>query len=72
MGLITVEVFVEDLPVTPTLMWSGIPLFDVGDGIRLVDYCKIIILQFLVLRVLKSRETREFQTWIVLSTFPRH
>lgn len=40
MGLITVEVFVEDLPVTPTLMWSGIPLFDVGDGIRLVDYCK--------------------------------
>ena len=40
MGLITVEVSVEDLPITPTLMWSGTPLFDVDDGIRLVDYCK--------------------------------
>ncbi|MDU8541287.1 MULTISPECIES: hypothetical protein [Pseudomonas syringae group] len=40
MGLITVEVSVEDLPITPTLMWSGISLFDVGDGVRLVDYCK--------------------------------
>lgn len=40
MGLITVEVSVEDLTITPTLMWSGIPLFDVGDGIRLVEYCK--------------------------------
>jgi len=40
MGLITVEVSVKDLPITPTLMWSGTPLFDVGDGMRLVDYCK--------------------------------
>lgn len=39
MGLIA-EVSVEDLPVTPTLMWNGTPLFDVGDGVRLVDYCK--------------------------------
>lgn len=39
MGLIT-EVSVENLPITPTLMWSGTPLFDVRDGIKLVDYCK--------------------------------
>ena len=39
MGLIA-EVSVEDLPVTPTLMWNGTPLFDVGYGVRLVDYCK--------------------------------
>lgn len=40
MGLITVEVSVEDLPITPTLVWCGTPLFDVDDAIRLVDYCK--------------------------------
>lgn len=40
MGLITVEVAVEDLPITPTLMWSGTPLFDTYDGIRLIDFCK--------------------------------
>lgn len=40
MGLIAVEVSVEDLPITPTLMWGGTPLFDVGDGIRLINYCK--------------------------------
>lgn len=40
MGLIKVEVSVEDLPITPKLMWSGSPLFDVGDGVSLIDYCK--------------------------------
>lgn len=39
MGLIA-EVSVEGLPITPTLMWNGTPLFDVSDGVRLVDYCK--------------------------------
>ncbi|MBJ9978332.1 hypothetical protein IAE35_23165 [Pseudomonas sp. S75] len=39
MGLIT-EVSVESLPIVPTLVWNGIPLFDVSDGLRLVDYCK--------------------------------
>lgn len=39
MGLIA-EVFVESLPITPTLIWYGTPLFDVGDGIKLVDCCK--------------------------------
>lgn len=39
MGLIA-EVSVEDLPITPTLMWNGTPLFNVGDGVRLVEYCK--------------------------------
>ena len=40
MGLIIVEVSVDDLPITPTLVWCGTPLFDVDDGIKLVDYCK--------------------------------
>ncbi|MCU1758987.1 hypothetical protein NTD84_04555 [Pseudomonas sp. 14P_8.1_Bac3] len=40
MGLIAVEVSVEDLPVTPTVMWNGTPLFDVDDGVRLLDYCR--------------------------------
>ena len=40
MGLITIEVAVEDLPITPTLMWGGTPLFDAYDGIRLIDFCK--------------------------------
>lgn len=40
MGLIKVELSVGDLPIIPTLMWNGAPLFDVGDGIRLIDYCK--------------------------------
>lgn len=40
MGLIKVEVSVESLPITPTLTWSGSPLFDVGDGVRLIEYCK--------------------------------
>lgn len=39
MGLIT-EVSVENLPITPALMWDGTPLFDVSDGVKLVDYCK--------------------------------
>ncbi|MDF0733005.1 hypothetical protein P0Y43_20135 [Pseudomonas entomophila] len=39
MGLIA-EVSVEDLPIAPTLIWGGTPLFDAGDGIKLVDYCK--------------------------------
>lgn len=39
MGLIE-EVSVEGLPITPTLMWNGTPLFDVGDGVKLVEYCK--------------------------------
>jgi len=40
MELITIEVAVEDLPITPTLMWGGTPLFDAYDGIRLIDFCK--------------------------------
>lgn len=39
MGLIA-EVSVENLPITPTLMWDGTSLFDVGDGVRLIEYCK--------------------------------
>lgn len=39
MGLIA-EVSIEDLPVNPTLLWGGIPLFDAGDGLKLLDYCK--------------------------------
>lgn len=39
MGL-TTEVSVEDLPISPTLMWGGTPLFDVSDGVKLLDYCK--------------------------------
>ncbi|MGF6362616.1 MULTISPECIES: hypothetical protein [Pseudomonas] len=27
-------------PVSPTLMWEGIPLFDVSDAIRLIEYCE--------------------------------
>lgn len=40
MGLIAVEVSVEDLPIIPTLMWSGTPLFNIDDGGRLIDFCK--------------------------------
>ena len=40
MGVIKVVVSVENLPITPTLMWSASPLFDVGDGVSLIDYCK--------------------------------
>ncbi|MBF4554930.1 hypothetical protein H7698_02525 [Pseudomonas sp. p50] len=40
MGLITLEVSVHGLPITPTMLWSGTPLFNVDDGLRLVDYCK--------------------------------
>lgn len=40
MGLNAVEVNIQDLPVTPTLVWNGTHLFGVGDGIKLLDYCK--------------------------------
>jgi len=39
MGLIT-EMSVESLPIVPTLVWNGTPLFDVSDGVKLIDYCK--------------------------------
>lgn len=71
MGLITVEVSVEDLPVTPTLMWSGIPLFDVGDGIRLVDYCKnnnIAILGFEGFKVKGSKRVPDMDCIVDFSS----
>lgn len=40
MGLIMVAVAVEDLPVRPTLIWADVPLFDILDGLRLVEYCE--------------------------------
>lgn len=40
MELIAVDVFVENPPITPTLMWKGTPLFDVDDGVKVVNYCK--------------------------------
>lgn len=39
MGLIT-EVSVLDLPIASTLIWNGTPLFDVSDGVKLVNYCR--------------------------------
>ena len=39
MGLSITEVPVENLPIEPTLMWNGIPLFDAADGVELIDYC---------------------------------
>lgn len=72
MGLIAVEVAVEDLPFTPTLMWSGTPLFDAYDGIRLIDFCKINDIAILGIEGFKIKEERESQTWIVLSIFLHH
>lgn len=40
MGLIMKEVSIKDLPVIPTLIWEGVPLFDIADGIGLVEYCE--------------------------------
>lgn len=40
MGLKTVEVIAQDLPITPTLLWGGVPLFNVSDGLKLLDYCE--------------------------------
>lgn len=34
------EVSIESLPINPTLMWEGVPLFDISDGIGLVEYCE--------------------------------
>lgn len=34
------EIFAGVLPVSPTLMWEGVPLFDVLDAIRLIEYCE--------------------------------
>lgn len=34
------EIFAGALPVSPTLMWEGVPLFDILDAIRLIEYCE--------------------------------
>lgn len=34
------EVSIEDLPIIPTLIWGGVPLFNISDGIGLVEYCQ--------------------------------
>ncbi|MBV4531205.1 hypothetical protein HU719_007285 [Pseudomonas sp. SWRI107] len=72
MGLIKVEVSVEDLPITPKLMWSGSPLFDVGDGVSLIDYCKNNDIAALGIEGFGIKGVREFHAWIVLLIFPRH
>lgn len=40
MGLIITSVSVDSLAVTPTLMWRDVPLFDISDGFKLVEYCE--------------------------------
>lgn len=34
------EVSTDGLPIIPTLIWNGTPLFDVADGVKLIGYCK--------------------------------
>ena len=40
MGLIMASISADSLAVVPTLMWGDVPLFDVLDAFKLVDYCE--------------------------------
>jgi hypothetical protein len=34
-----IDIPVESLPLIPTMIWDGISLFSISDGLKLIDYC---------------------------------
>lgn len=40
MGLIQMEdVDANELPIKPTMLWGNAPIYNVSDGLNLIDYC---------------------------------